>query len=113
MSDFIHKLNGIVLGIGNAEKTGSSVEVMNRTGAYTNTDIQTYNMNTNTNTSKEEKLEEAKIESSVEVISRASSDDGGHEISVLTFHTLICYIYIYIWMSVLTFHNIHYTPPPK
>ena len=38
MSDLIDKLNVIVLGIGNAEKTGSSVEVMNRTGAYTNTD---------------------------------------------------------------------------
>ena len=32
MSDFIHKLNGIALGIGNAENTGSSVEVINRTG---------------------------------------------------------------------------------
>ena len=32
MSDFIHKLNGIALGIGNAENTGISVEVINRTG---------------------------------------------------------------------------------
>lgn len=38
MSDFIDKLNGIVLGIGNAEKTRSSVEVISRTGTHTNTD---------------------------------------------------------------------------
>ena len=38
MSDFIHKLNGIVLGIGNAEKTRSSVEVMSITGTHTNID---------------------------------------------------------------------------
>ena len=32
MSDLIDKLNVIVLGIGNAENTGSSIEVINRTG---------------------------------------------------------------------------------
>ena len=38
MSDFIDKLNVIVLWIGNAENTGSSVEVTSRTNTHTNTD---------------------------------------------------------------------------
>ena len=41
MSDFIGKLNVIVLWIGNEEKTRSSVEVMSRTGTHTNTDRET------------------------------------------------------------------------
>ena len=66
MSDFIQKLNGIVLGIGNAENTGSSVgRGSHKQDRYANTNTDREapfqkrashtNTNTNTNTSKKSK----------------------------------------------------------